>query len=99
MAKRRPTPRTTGTTKPAHQHEKGGCLRILRELSAYIDDELSADVCRQIRRHLGACPHCEDFLSSLRQTVSLCRHAPAAALSPADRTRMREKILQAARAR
>jgi anti-sigma factor RsiW len=97
MAKRMIARRTTDTAKPAHRHERGRCLGILRELSAYIDDELSADVCRQIRRHLGACPHCEEFLSSLRQTVSLCRHVPAPALSAADRARMRDEILKSAR--
>lgn len=99
MAKRpTQTPKRT-RAEPAHQHRKGRCLRILRELSAYLDDELSADVCREIRRHLGACPNCEDFLASLRQTVSLCRHVPAPALSATDRTRMRDAILLRARAR
>jgi anti-sigma factor RsiW len=85
-------------TKP-HQHKEGGCLHILRELSAYIDDELSGDICLEIRRHLGACPNCEDFVASLRQTVSLCRHSPAPSLSSADRALMREKILISARSR
>ncbi len=98
MAKRT-APRHTTRAASSHRHGNGRCLRILRELSAYIDDELSADICRQIRRHLGACPNCEDFVTSLRQTVSLCRHAPAQALSSADRTRMREEILKASRAR
>jgi anti-sigma factor RsiW len=78
----------------SHRHEPGRCLNILRKLSAYIDDELSQDICRQIRTHLGACPHCEEFMASLRQTVLLCRHRPTPALSSADRLRMREAILQ-----
>jgi len=98
MAKRgAPRRRKRPATKP-HQHGKGRCLHILRELSAYIDDELSGDICQEIRRHLGACPNCEDFVASLRQTVSLCRHSPAPVLSSADRAFMREKILQTARA-
>lgn len=99
MAKRTTQPRNRTSSTPSHEHGKGRCLRILRELSAYLDNELSTDVCREIRRHLGACPHCEDFLTSLRQTVSLCRHAPAPSLSPADRTRMRDAILKSARTR
>jgi anti-sigma factor RsiW len=82
-----------------HRHGKGRCLHILRELSAYIDDELSRDICQEIRWHIGACPNCESFVASLRQTVSLCRHSQALALSSADRALMREKILQTARAR
>jgi anti-sigma factor RsiW len=65
-------------------------------LSAFIDDELSDDVCLEVRRHLGACPHCEDFVASLRQTVSLCRRSPTPILSASDRAWMREKILKAA---
>ncbi len=97
MAKRTNSKQHRADTE--HRHGKGRCLRILRELSAYLDGDLSAEVCREIRRHLGACPNCEDFLASLRQTVSLCRHAPAPVLSARERMRMREAILLRARAR
>jgi anti-sigma factor RsiW len=92
-----PKRRTRAATP--HRHERGRCLGILRELSAFIDDELSDDICLQIRRHLGACPHCEDFVVSLRQTVALCRRNPAPTLSANERALMREKILKTARAR
>jgi len=94
MAK--PTATRTKKTRAvrSHRHEPGRCLDILRSLSAYIDDELSRDICRQIRTHLGACPHCEEFMASLRQTVLLCRHRPTPALCSADRLRMRKAILQ-----
>ena len=82
-----------------HRHEPGRCLHILRELSAFIDDELSKTVCQEIRQHLGACPHCEEFVDSLRQTVSLCRRSPAPVLSASDRAQMRKRILEAARTR
>jgi len=99
MAKRAVSrPKTHPATAP-HRHGKGRCLRILRALSAFIDDELSEDICQEIRRHIGACPNCEGFVASLRQTVSLCRHSPASALSPTDRALMREQILRAAQAR
>lgn len=99
MAKRGAPRRRKSPAARPHRHGKGRCLHILRELSAYIDDELSRDICLEIRRHLGVCPKCEDFVASLRQTVSLCRHRPAPALSPNDRALMREKILKTARAR
>ncbi|MCP9454831.1 MAG: zf-HC2 domain-containing protein [Nitrospira sp.] len=84
------------TTKP-QRHRSAHCLRILRALSAFIDDELPRQICQEIRQHLGACPRCEEFVASLRQTVSLCRHSPAPVLSPDDRALMREKILAAIR--
>ena len=92
MAKRTTSARTREAAEP-HQHEKGRCLDILRQLSAFIDDELTADICDEIRQHLGACPNCEDFVASLRQTVALCRHQPTPTLSPEERPRMRARIL------
>jgi anti-sigma factor RsiW len=91
---KRVAPRPPGGT---HTHGKGRCLDILRQLSAFIDDELTTDICREIRRHLGACPNCEDFVASLRQTVALCRHHPAPTLSSTERSRMRANILKTAR--
>jgi anti-sigma factor RsiW len=96
MAKHGAPRRITQPATKRHRHGKGRCLHILRELSAYIDDELSRDICQEIRRHIGACPNCENFVASLRQTVSLCRHSQVLALSSADRALMREKILATA---
>jgi anti-sigma factor RsiW len=84
---------------PPHRHGTGHCVAILKKLSAYLDDELPGDVCADLRRHLGACPNCEEFLVSLRQTVTLCRHQPAPVLSSAERARMRIQILKTARPR
>jgi len=49
-------------------------VSILKKLSAYIDDELPGSLCEELRKHLGACPNCEEFVASLRQTVALCQH-------------------------
>ena len=85
--------------KPAHRQGKGRCVAILKKLSAYIDDELPGTLCEELRKHLGACPNCEEFVASLRQTVALCRQQPAPSLSQAERARMRNDILRAARPR
>lgn len=87
--------------KPAHTHRhgKGRCVAILKKLSAYIDDELPGTLCHELRKHLGACPNCEEFVASLSQTVDLCKHQPAPTLSASERARMRENILRAARPR
>ena len=82
-----------------HTHSEGRCVDLLRQLSAYIDDELPSDICGEIRRHLGACPNCEVFIASLQQTVTLCRHRPAPELTSVDRMNMRRMILDAVGAR
>lgn len=92
--KKRPRP-------SSHRHTpgQGHCVDLLRQLSAYIDDELPSDICREIRRHLGACPNCEVFIASLRQTVTLCRYRPVPPLKSTDRVSMRRAILDAAKVR
>jgi anti-sigma factor RsiW len=88
-------PTRPGTREPVHTgHSKRHCLRILQQLSAYLDEELSGSVCAEIRAHLGACPNCEVFLDSLRQTIGLCRcHAPHP-LSATARAALRRQILK-----
>jgi anti-sigma factor RsiW len=81
-----------------HSHRQGDCMDLLRQLSAYIDDELPSEICAEIRRHLGACPNCEVFIASLQHTVTLCRHRPAPRLTSVDRKNMRRAILDAANA-
>jgi len=82
-----------------HTHRESHCMDLLRQLSAYIDDELPSDICGEIRRHMGACPNCEVFIASLRQTVTLCRHRPAPQLTSIERMNMRRIILDAVSAR
>ena len=87
------------TSSQRQTHGQGHCVDLLRQLSAYIDDELPSEICQEIRRHLGACPNCEVFIASLQQTVTLCRHRPAPQLTSIDRLHMRRAILDAANAR
>jgi len=88
----------SGSSSHRHTPGQGPCLDILQQLSAYIDDELPFDICREIRQHLGACPNCEVFIASLQHTVTLCRLRPAPQLTSVDRANMRRAILDAAKA-
>ncbi|MGD9725744.1 MAG: anti-sigma factor [Nitrospiraceae bacterium] len=84
-----------GTHDPIHHdYGKQHCLKVLQKLSAYLDEELTGDICAEIRSHLGACPNCEVFLDSLRQTIALCRHHQPHLLSAADRATIRRHILK-----
>lgn len=82
-----------------HGRSESHCLDIIKQISAYIDDELPTDICQELRRHLGSCPNCEEFVASLRQTVTLCRHREAPALSARDRASLRLEILRNTRLR
>lgn len=96
MSTKRRTPRGGKTVRRVRQAGRGRCLAILRQLSAYIDDELPATICGELRRHLGGCPNCEEFIASLRHTVTLCRHRPTPSLSASDRADLRQAILRRA---
>jgi hypothetical protein len=80
---------------PHSGHGKADCLKILRRLSAYVDEELPSEICKEIRKHMGFCPNCELFVTSLQQTVRLCHHVEPRPLSPALKSRIRRSILQA----
>jgi anti-sigma factor RsiW len=98
--KKTPAPKKgAGPSSQSHTHDRGHCVDLLRQLSAYIDDELPSDICQEIRRHLGACPNCEVFIASLQHTVTLCRHRPTPQLTSDDRMNMRRAILDEANAR
>ena len=95
MSRKKALPVRTRSVEPPH-HAPGEhrCLDILRQLSAYIDDELPEDICAELRRHLGACPNCEVFIGSLRDTVTLCRHHQPPPLSAYERAQLRQQILR-----
>ena len=96
MTKKKPARRRMASAAShPHQPGEGRCLDILRQLSAYIDDELAEDICAELRQHVGACPNCEEFIASLRDTVRLCRHHQTPPLSAQDRARIRQNILAA----
>ena len=101
MTKKKATTPNKKQAKPSSRHKAGPghCLKLLRQLSAYIDGELPSDICQEIRGHLGDCPNCEVFILSLQQTVILCRHRPVPPLKPADRVALRRAILKKATAK
>ncbi len=77
-------------------HSKANCLKVFRQLSAFLDEELDAELCRDIRRHLVNCRNCDVFLDSLRRTIELCQHRRTAGLTPALKAEIRRRILRAA---
>jgi anti-sigma factor (TIGR02949 family) len=51
------------------EHES--CRELLQDLSAYIDNEASENICREIERHLEECDNCRIMLDTMRKTISL----------------------------
>ena len=49
------------------------CRKLLRELSRYLDGELTPTRRRVIERHIKACGCCGMMTARLRMTVAACR--------------------------
>ena len=70
------------------------CKDVLANISGYLDGELAATDCEAIEQHCQRCSTCTTIVSSLRETVGLCRQAGAAPLPDAVRQRARERVRQ-----
>ncbi len=73
-----------GVSMPAGKAEPAGtsppestCPDVLTLFSRHLEDEISAEVCADMERHLQSCPRCRMACDSLRRTLALCRTAPA----------------------
>lgn len=75
-----------------HDHEK--CRRLFEKLSEYIDQELDQSVCEVIERHMQQCEPCQACLSSLKQTVALCRKMKVSAIPDDFSQRLRQMMEQ-----
>ena len=47
------------------------CEDVLREISNYLDQDVSAELRRQIEEHLRGCENCHVLVSTTRKTISL----------------------------
>jgi len=47
------------------------CKDIFRQISSYLDGDLSEDLKQTIREHLKGCHHCQVVIDSTRKTIEL----------------------------
>jgi hypothetical protein len=47
------------------------CLEVIRELSNYIDKDVTPELREQIVAHLPSCAHCSAVYNGLRNTITL----------------------------
>lgn len=71
-----------------HLHQN--CKALLGSLSEYIDGELTAELCKEIEKHLEGCDDCRIVLNTTRRTIDLV-HMPADENVPAD---VRERLFK-----
>jgi RNA polymerase sigma-70 factor (ECF subfamily) len=61
----------------------GSCPDVLTLFSQHLEDEISAQVCAEMERHVEACARCRGACDSLRRTLALCRTGGPAVDVPA----------------
>ena len=65
------------------QAAPGACPDVLTLFSQHLEHEISADVCREMERHIEGCPRCRGACDSLKRTLSLCGTSGASVEVPA----------------
>jgi len=53
------------------------CKEVYLHICDNLDADLNSARCREILRHLGACPDCAAFLDSVRKTVTFYQSFPS----------------------
>ena len=70
------------------------CRRRIREISEYLDGDLSPTRAAELQQHLDACVCCTDFATSLRQAVLACRAAGLCQLPEDVKARARRRVAE-----
>ena len=60
----------------------GTCPDVLMMFSQHLEDEISADLCAQMERHLEGCGRCRGTCDTLKRTLAMCRTAGTSATVP-----------------
>jgi RNA polymerase sigma-70 factor (ECF subfamily) len=77
----------------AGEPASSGCPDILMVFSRHLEDEISAERCAEMERHLEGCPRCRGSCDSLRRTLALCRTAgPSVPVPPAVQASVRTAL-------
>ena len=62
------------------------CQTFVELVTAYLEDQLSAEERATFEEHLRLCPGCDTYLDQFRATISLLGELPERTISPAART-------------
>lgn len=62
---------------------EGTCPDVLMMFSQHLEDEISADLCAEMERHLEGCARCRGTCDTLKRTLALCRTAGGPVTVPA----------------
>lgn len=58
-----------------HTHDHVDCPRLLRDLSDFIDGELSPEICEMFEQHLSECENCKVVFDTTSRTILLYQNS------------------------
>jgi RNA polymerase sigma-70 factor (ECF subfamily) len=68
------------------------CPDIVALFSRYIEDEIGAEECATMERHIATCKRCGIACDSLKRTLALCRAEPHGDVPPDVQARVRSAL-------
>ena len=57
-------------------HKSADCHGLLEKISAYVDGDASAEICREVEQHMAICEDCRVVLDTLNKTINLYQTLP-----------------------
>jgi anti-sigma factor RsiW len=69
------------------------CTDLLSHLSDYFDEQLSADLRKEIQVHTDSCQHCRVVLNTTRQTIEVYKDNQIYEVSTELRERLHKAIM------
>jgi RNA polymerase sigma-70 factor (ECF subfamily) len=75
------------------QPASSACPDVLMVFSQHLEDEISAERCTEMERHLEGCARCRGTCDSLKRTLALCRTAgPSVPVPPSVQASVRTAL-------
>jgi len=69
------------------------CTDFLSQLTDYFDGQISPELLKEVRTHLGECDHCKVVLNTTRQTIEVYRGNEICDISDDLRERLHSAIM------
>ena len=66
-----------GIAAKADGMKRNTCRDMMLNFSRYLEDEISANVCAEMERHIATCDRCRGACESLKRSLALCRSTPS----------------------
>jgi len=70
------------------------CCRILEKICEILCEDINAELCDEIKKHLESCPRCSAYVDSIKKTITLVKNIEAEDEVPRDIHNRLHKVLQ-----